>query len=68
MSNLIPQNTYTRLKEVDLGSGTQLLKIIGIQQFTSISCKHQRNMDLFHSDSNESLIGFGELNMIQTYR
>ena len=31
------------------------------QHFTSISCKHQSNLDWFHSVSNEGLIGFGEI-------
>ena len=32
-----------------------------IQHFTSVTCKHQSNLDWFHSVSNGSLIGFGEI-------
>ena len=35
--------------------------IICIKHFTSISLKDQRNLDLFHSVSNESLIDFSEV-------
>ena len=32
-----------------------------VMYLTSISCKHQSNLDWFHSVSNEGFIGFGEI-------